>query len=82
MKSMSHAALLALGLASSGAQALELLVPAYFYPSFDPAQSQWDEMQAALAAGVQVTAIMNPNSGPGAAPNSDYSVGPEQVISN
>ena len=54
------------------AQPIELLVPAYFYPSFDPAQSQWDEMGAALARGVKVTAIMNPNSGPGIAFNSDY----------
>lgn len=66
------AALAAGAFAAGSANALEILVPAYFYPSFDPAQSQWDEMQAALAAGVKVTAIMNPANGPGAAPNADY----------
>jgi hypothetical protein len=54
------------------ASALELLVPAYFYPSFDPAQSQWDEMTGAAAAGARITAIMNPANGPGAAFNADY----------
>ena len=55
----SAAATAALSLAAWSAQAVELLVPAYFYPSFDPAQSQWDEMTAALAQGVSITAIMN-----------------------
>lgn len=68
----SAAATAALSLAAWSAQAVELLVPAYFYPSFDPAQSQWDEMTAALAQGVSITAIMNVNNGPGSAPNSDY----------
>ena len=62
----------ALSAAVVSASAVELLVPAYFYPSFDPAQNQWRDMQAALASGVKVTAIMNPANGPGAAPNSDY----------
>ncbi|MBC7756557.1 MAG: spherulation-specific family 4 protein [Bdellovibrio sp.] len=48
-----------------------ILVPAYFYPSFDPAQSNWDEMTAA-ASKTNITAIMNPASGPGSAENSDY----------
>lgn len=67
-------ALFACGIAlgSGAADALELLMPAYFYPSANPAQSQWDEMQSALAAGVAVTAIMNPDNGPGAARNADY----------
>ncbi|WP_284619212.1 spherulation-specific family 4 protein [Aquabacterium humicola] len=61
-----------LSLAACSAHAVGLLVPAYFYPSFDPAQSQWDEMTAALAQGASITAIMNVNNGPGGAPNSDY----------
>lgn len=63
----------ALALALHGAaSATALLVPAYFYPSSDPAQSYWDELTAAAASGVSVTAIMNPDSGPGSAFNSDY----------
>jgi Spherulation-specific family 4 len=54
------------------ALAMDLLVPAYFYPSFDPALSQWDEMTAAAASGARITAIINPNNGPGAAQNGDY----------
>ncbi len=61
-----------LALASVAASATELLVPAYFYPSWDPAQSQWDEMQAALSTGAHITAIVNMTNGPGNAPNSDY----------
>ena len=53
------------------AHATEILIPAYFYPSFNPSLSYWDEMTAATSQ-VGVTAIMNPNSGPGAAVNSDY----------
>lgn len=51
--------------------ASKILVPAYFYPSADPGFSYWDEMTAA-AAHVGITAIMNPDNGPGLAPNSDY----------
>ena len=32
-----------------GAGAMELLLPAYFYPSFDPAQNPWIAMKASLA---------------------------------
>jgi Spherulation-specific family 4 len=72
-------ALLASGcFAASPARAMEIMVPAYFYPSFDPAQSQWDEMQAALASGVPVTAIMNVFNGPGTAANSDYRAAVDQ----
>ena len=64
---------LALTLAvSSAASATQLLVPAYFYPSFDPAQNYWNDLSAAAAAGARVTAIMNPDNGPGTAFNSDY----------
>lgn len=52
--------------------ATEILVPAYFYPSSDPNLSFWDEMTAAASQGVSITAIMNPNSGPSTAVNSDY----------
>ena len=51
--------------------ATEILVPAYFYPSSDPNLSFWDEMTAA-ASQVNITAIMNPNSGPSNAVNADY----------
>ncbi|MGB2832519.1 MAG: spherulation-specific family 4 protein [Methylotenera sp.] len=51
--------------------ATEILVPAYFYPSSDPNLSFWDEMTVA-AGQVNITAIMNPNSGPSNAVNSDY----------
>jgi hypothetical protein len=59
-------------LASLAQASPQLLVPAYFYPSFDPAQSQWDEMTAAAAQGARITAIMNVANGAGDAPNSDY----------
>jgi hypothetical protein len=58
--------------AHSATPALELLVPAYFYPSFDPALSFWDELTAASASGAKITAIINPANGVGAAQNSDY----------
>ena len=64
-------AILALGIHSS-VLATALLVPAYFYPSPDPAQSYWDELTAAAASGASVTAIMNPANGPGSAFNGDY----------
>ncbi|MCX7088969.1 MAG: hypothetical protein NTV00_13070 [Methylococcales bacterium] len=53
------------------ANAIVILTPAYFYPSSDPKDSFWDEMTVA-AQTVSVTAIMNPNDGPGTAVNSDY----------
>lgn len=57
---------------SLNAQATDILVPAYFYPSSDPNSSFWDEMTVAASQGVGITAIMNPNSGPSTAVNSDY----------
>ena len=48
--------------------ALEIVVPAYFYPS---AGSPWNRMNAA-AARVDITAIMNPFNGPGSSPDSKY----------
>jgi hypothetical protein len=56
----------------SMASATELLVPAYFYPSFDPAQNQWPQLTAALQQGAKVTAIVNMANGPGAGVNADY----------
>lgn len=58
-------------LLSFNTHAINILVPAYFYPSFDPNQSFWDEMTAA-AGQVGITAIMNSDSGPGSSANSDY----------
>ena len=43
-----------------------IVVPAYFYPG-----SLWTSMNSA-AGRVLLVAIMNPNSGPGAAQNPDY----------
>ncbi len=66
---------LALSLAlNSAAPAREagLLVPAYFYPSWDDAQANhWDELIAA-APRVPLVAILNPASGPGARRIPDY----------
>ncbi len=59
-----------LALASSQASALEILVPAYFYPSFSG--SYWDTLTAQAQLGTPITAIMNPGSGPGTAVNADY----------
>lgn len=56
--------------ASAGvASALEVVVPAYFYPA--SAGSDWERLDAAVAE-VPVTAIMNPFNGPGEGFNSDY----------
>jgi Spherulation-specific family 4/PEP-CTERM motif len=71
LRQMSAA--LALVACALPSQAMELLVPAYFYPSFDPALSYWDEMTAVAAAGGHITAIVNVNNGPGDSLNGDYS---------
>ena len=52
------------------ANAMELLVPAYFYPA--AGGSDWDRLAAAAKSGIAVTAIMNPASGPGGAAIADY----------
>ena len=50
------------------------LVPAYFYPTWwEVDGSPWDDLNAA-AARIPIEAIMNPDSGPGTAVNSDYVV--------
>ncbi|OYW30515.1 MAG: PEP-CTERM sorting domain-containing protein [Methyloversatilis sp. 12-65-5] len=50
--------------------ALELLVPAYFYP-VDEGITYWQAL-ADAAPDVAITAILNPDSGPGAAFDGDY----------
>jgi hypothetical protein len=65
-------ATLALAAASPFASAIEIIVPAYFYPSWMPSQNEWHQLTWAAQQGAQVTAIMNPGNGPGTAFNSDY----------
>ena len=55
---------------ASVAAPIDIVVPAYFYPSFSG--SDWDRLTSAAQSGVAITAIMNPGSGPGIASNSDY----------
>lgn len=56
--------------ASGSAAAVELLVPAYFYPA-GSGLTYWNQL-AASALRAPVTAILNPNSGPGAAVDPAY----------
>lgn len=49
---------------------VEVLVPAYFYPA--PGGSDWERLAAAARAGLPVTAIMNPASGPGDVADANY----------
>nr|WP_242468531.1 spherulation-specific family 4 protein [Burkholderia plantarii] len=56
--------------ASGSAQAADLVVPAYFYPSGSGATA-WNTL-ATNAASVPLTAIVNPNSGPGTAADPAY----------
>ena len=67
---------LLLGLGRAPAADLRILVPLYSYPAwYAPAAYVWDDV-AAAAARVPVTAIINPDSGPGGGPpNSDYEHG-------
>ncbi len=69
---LACACLAALGAWQAPAGATELLVPAYFYPSYKPELNQWPQLTAALREGAQVTAIVNMANGPGTAVNSDY----------
>lgn len=49
------------------------LVPAYFYPDWWNTPNNWTRMCDAMnRSGGASTAVMNPNSGPGAAVNPDY----------
>ncbi|WP_457443648.1 spherulation-specific family 4 protein [Roseateles sp. P5_E4] len=65
-------AALALASAAPFASAIEIIVPAYFYPSWMPSLNEWHQLTWAAQQGAQVTAIMNPGNGPGLASNSDY----------
>lgn len=65
-------AALALAAAAPLASAIEIVVPAYFYPSWMPSLNEWHQLSWAAQQGVKVTAIMNPGNGPGTASNSDY----------
>lgn len=65
-------ATLALAAASPFAAAIEIVVPAYFYPSWMPSLNEWHQLSWAAQQGAQVTAIMNPWNGPGTSFNSDY----------
>jgi hypothetical protein len=56
-------------LLSSAAPVASLLVPAYFYPS---PGGDWDRMAAAAAEGTPITAILNPDSGPGGSADPVY----------
>jgi hypothetical protein len=60
--------LLAISSQSSAYAALDIVVPAYFYPS---AGSPWNAMTAA-ADEAPITAIMNPGNGPGNGVDSNY----------
>jgi hypothetical protein len=73
MKSLKpFLAMLALATAAPFASAIEIIVPAYFYPSWMPSQNEWHQLSWAASQGADVTAIMNPGNGPGPASNSDY----------
>ncbi|MDY0056241.1 MAG: spherulation-specific family 4 protein [Methyloversatilis sp.] len=68
MKSAFVSALLALIMPT--AHALELLVPAYFYPAGSGA-AYWQTLTDSAPA-VGITAILNPDSGPGSALDTNY----------
>lgn len=67
-----------LALTNSSAQTptLQMLIPLYSYPNwYDPANYIWDDVAAATCH-IRVTAIINPDNGPGVCPpNSDYQHG-------
>jgi len=65
-------ATLALATAAPFASAIEIIVPAYFYPSWMPSLNEWHQLSWAAAQGAHVTAVMNPGNGPGLSSNSDY----------
>lgn len=55
--------------AAAPASAIEVLIPSYFYPS--GANNPWTQLNAA-ASQVEITAILNPASGPGTAVDANY----------
>jgi hypothetical protein len=62
---------IAIAKATKKAPALQILMPIYLYPSVVNGRSNWQPL-ADAAAKVPVVAIINPNSGPGGKPNSNY----------
>lgn len=69
LSGIAKATLSVVTLLATPAAAIEIVVPAYFYPS--SSGSDWGDLDTA-AQRVPITAIMNPNSGPGNSLNSDY----------
>jgi hypothetical protein len=57
--------------APAAAGSLGALVPAYFYPTNGGVGGDWGQLDTA-AGQISVTAIFNPDSGPGSSYNSDY----------
>ncbi len=53
---------------------LQALIPLYMYPQVINGRSNWQPLVEA-ARKIPVVAIINPNSGPGGKPNSDYTQG-------
>ncbi len=73
---LTSLALLPLAGASTGAAfALEIVVPAYFYPS-SGSGGDWGRMTTALSE-APITAIMNPGNGPGNNRDSNYTAATE-----
>lgn len=68
------AAILVLPVFASRAHAtFEIMVPAYFYPApGTQGATDWATMASAASAGYQITAILNPEAGPGAAQDGLY----------
>jgi hypothetical protein len=68
------ATLFSVGLAAltsiATAAPVQLLVPAYFDPN--ATGGEWNRLTAEVLRGTPITAIMNPNSGPGIAPDANY----------
>ncbi len=51
------------------ARGTTLLVPAYFYPD---SGTEWSSLTTAAASGASITAILNPNSGPGTSADPEF----------
>jgi Spherulation-specific family 4 len=73
LNSMVHSANpeVAVAKATKKEPVLQILMPLYLYPSVVNGRSNWQPL-ADAAAKVPIVAIINPNSGPGGKPNSDY----------
>jgi Spherulation-specific family 4 len=69
IRKIAYLALLSVA-SQANAAALEIFVPAYFYPSAN--NQYWNTLIAQAQLGTPITAIVNPGSGPGNAFNSDY----------